>query len=79
MEIVSVLMACLEQSSSLWSVEITKNLVEKKWEELKSQKSWDPNNYNTAGFLLGNTTLVAERFAIPIDLDTENIYIERPF
>ena len=78
MEIVSVLKACLEQSSPLWNVEITKRLVEEKWEELKSQNSWDPNNYSTAGILLGDASLAAERFAIPIDLDTENIYIEMP-
>ena len=78
MEIVSVLMACLEQSSPLWNVEITKNLVEEKWEELKSQNSWDPNNYSTAGILLGDSSLAADRFAIPIDIDTEDIYIEIP-
>jgi len=77
-EIVSVLMACLEQSSPLWNVEITKRLVEEKWEELKNQNSWDPDNYSTAGFLLGDASLAAERFAIPIDLDTEDIYIEIP-
>ncbi len=78
MEIVSVLKACLEQSSPLWNVEITKRLVEEKWEELKSQNSWDPNNYSTAGFLLGDASLTAERLVIPIDLDTEDIYIEMP-
>jgi len=77
-EIVSVLKACLEQSSPLWNVEITKILVEEKWEELKNKNSWDPNNYSTTGILLGDTSLVAEKFAIPIDLDTEDICIEMP-
>ena len=78
MEIVSVLKACLEQSSPLWNVEITKRLVAENWEELKSKNSWDPDNYSTAGILLGDSSLVAERFVIPIDLDTEDIYIEIP-
>ena len=78
MEIVSVLMACLEQSSPLWNVEITKRLVEEKWKELKSQNSWNPNNYSTAGILLGDSSLATDRFAIPIDLDTEDNYIEMP-
>ena len=68
---------CLKPSN-LWDCEITNLLVRREWGAMRERFSWNPDDYNTAGYILNDPTFVASKTPISKWIDENRIYLEAP-
>lgn len=68
---------CL-RPTDLWDCDTTKLLVQHEREAQREQFSWDPDNYNTAGFILNAPNFIASKKPISTWIKENQIYLEEP-
>jgi len=64
--------------TDLWDCETTRLLVEREWGALRKKSSWNPDNYNTAGYILNAPQFTASKTPISTWTDQNQIYLEAP-
>lgn len=62
----------------IWSENVTQALVDDRWQILAQSSQWTPRNYNTAGYLLENSSVSPAKTKISSGSRDQNIYIETP-
>ena len=66
----------LDHPSPVWDVAVTQTLVDERWNSLGQNTHWTPWNYNTAGYILDDISILPSKTAIESGMKDKNIYIE---
>lgn len=64
--------------TDLWDCGTTRLLVRHEWNALHEKFSWNPNDYNTAGYILNTPNFIASKNPISNWTSENQIYLEAP-
>ena len=62
----------------IWSENVAQALVDNRWQILAQSSQWTPENYNTAGYILEDSSVSPVKTKISSDSRDQIIYIETP-
>ena len=62
----------------IWSENVAQALVDDRWQIFAQSSQWTPRNYNTAGYLLEDSSFSPVKTRISSGSRDQNIYIEAP-
>lgn len=68
----------LNRPFPIWDENVTRTLVDDRWQILAQSSQWTPRNYNAAGYFLNDLTVSPVKTKISSGSRDQNIYIEGP-